>query len=288
MPASPSFPKIPNDWTDTKSTQQGISYRIWKNPNSRTQKALFLIHGYGEHSGRYEHFPFYMNNNVDVIFAFDLPGHGLSEGSRGHAEHFSDLTEASLHMLKLAQTKYPDLSWYLVSHSMGSLIALQALMQNPNLSLKKVSVSAPYLDLAQPVSAIKQAFGLAIEPLFPRLPIKNVLSADVLSHDPHVVKAQTEDPLVHPFITPRLYKTLLQTQHFVKNWPGVFNYSIQFLIPMADPLVSWKESLHLAKTLKVAAGKTKEIQGFPNFFHEGFNEIEKGRYFNALTHWIQS
>lgn len=287
MAASPTFPKLPSHWKSQGGFEKGLHYKIWQNPNSQTGRAIFLVHGYGEHSGRYEHFPFYLNNEVDLIFAWDLPGHGQSTGPRGHANHFNDLTSAAVHMLQYAQIKSPDLNWNFVGHSMGGLIVLHALMTHSDLPISKASVSAPYIDLAQPVSPLKQAVGLAIEPFLPRLALKSPIDLNVLSHDLEVVKAYATDPLNHAFITPRLYKTLLQTQAYVKNWSGILNYSIQFLIPLADPLVSWKTSFQLAKNLQVASGKTKEVQTFPNFFHEGFNELDKGRYFNALCDWLK-
>jgi lysophospholipase len=286
MPASVQFPQIPSDWVDNAGNEDGIFYRHWQNPKSKTGKSLFVIHGFGEHSGRYEHFPFFLNSIVDSIFVFDLPGHGKSKGPRGHIEKFDLIIACATSMFKLAQTLNSN-KWYWLGHSMGGLIALESLIQNQNLNVSKVTVSAPLLDLAAPVNPVKKALGLLIEPLLPRLPLKNDIDEDVVSHDKGVIAAYATDPLNHQVITPRMFKEMSKAMLDTKNWTGSFNYSVQFLIPLADPLVSWKSTFDFAAKMKVATGKIKEIQTFPEFFHEGFNEVNKGLFFNALSGWLK-
>ena len=286
MPASSRFPQLPSHWVENAGNEGGIFFRHWQNPNSKTGKSLFLIHGFGEHSGRYEHFPFYLDNVVDSIFAFDLPGHGKSQGQAGHIEKFDQIIDCSLKMFDLAQSKSSN-KWYWLGHSMGGLIALKTLIKNENLAIAKSVVSAPLLDLSAPVNPIKKAMGLLIEPIFPRLPLKNDIDENVVSHDPGVIEAYAKDPLNHQVITPRMFKEMSAAMLATKNWVGTFNYSIQFLIPLADPLVSWKSTYDFAIKLKVTAGKIKDIQTFPNFFHEGFNEVDKGLYFNTLVDWLK-
>jgi alpha-beta hydrolase superfamily lysophospholipase len=286
MPASPQFPRLPSQWLENAGNDNGIFYRHWQNPNSKTGKSLFLIHGFGEHSGRYEHFPFYLNNVVDSVFAFDLPGHGKSAGQAGHIDKFSQMIDCSLKMFEIAKAQNSN-KWSWLGHSMGGLIVLKTLTKNENLEIVKSVVSAPLLDLSAPVNPVKKALGLLIEPIFPRLPLKNDIDEGVVSHDPDVVAAYAKDPLNHQVITPRMFKEMSAAMLETKNWNGNFNYSIEFLIPLADPLVSWKSTYDFAIKLKVATGKVKDIQTFPNFFHEGFNELGKDLYFNTIVDWLK-
>jgi alpha-beta hydrolase superfamily lysophospholipase len=292
MAASPFFPKLPLSWSEDSLTIQdgSLSLRIWKSGDLSKGRFLYLIHGQGEQSGRYEHFPHYLNGVVDAVIAIDMPGHGKSAGIRGHIENFDQYSDAALAgfhaamewMKKSASQVHAH--WF--GHSMGGLITLRTLLKEQGLPLKTVTASAPLLDLALPVPKLKKFFGELVEPVLGSLKLSNELDGSLISHDPEVGKAYDTDPLNHNYVTPRFFVNLTKEMPLVRENTGPFAYNLMVIVPLADQIVSWKAAYHFYANLKMAEGKKKTLTSFPNYYHESFNDLGKERAFTALAHWI--
>lgn len=294
MAASPNFPKLPKNWTEESLTisPSQLHIRLYRSNDLSRGRFLYVIHGQGEQSGRYEHFPHYLNNVVDAIFCIDLPGHGKSQGIRGHIENFDHYSEAaltgffaSMDFMKKSASKI-EAHWF--GHSMGGLITLRTLLKETSLPLKTVTVSAPLLDLALPVPKLKKFFGELVEPILGRIKLSNELNGDLISHDKDVAKSYDTDSLNHGFVTPRFFVNLTKEMPLVRENRGPFAYNLLVLVPLGDQIVSWQAAYHFYENIQMEAGKKKNLTGFPNFFHESFNEIGKERAFNALSNWISS
>jgi alpha-beta hydrolase superfamily lysophospholipase len=306
MTASPSFPKIPADWSQTVLKIQGehLSLRFFYDTSlhpfftiessvqNRKIRVLYVVHGQGEQSGRYEHFAHYLKGIVDVIACIDLPGHGLSQGRRGHIEKFSEYHEA-VHagfefvkdLFKNAQAP-TEFHWF--GHSLGGLISLGHLFKHPEYSLKSVCISAPLLQIAVPVPPLKKFFGELVEPLLGKLSLSNELDGSLVSHEPSVAKAYDENPLNHGFVTPRFFVQLSQEMNRVNAITDEFPFSLMMVVPLEDRIVSWQRNLNFFKTLKVAKDRKKYLCSLPNYYHEAFNDFGKERAFNALSDWIEA
>ncbi len=269
-----------------------ISLRIYRSSNLSRGRFLFVVHGQAEQSDRYEHFPHYLAGLVDAVICIDLPGHGKSQGVRGHIENFDQYERAVLAGFQAAQdwmkkqsSGRAEAHW--LGHSMGGLITLRTLLKHSDLPLKSVTVSAPLLDLAMAVPVVKRIFGELIEPILGSLKLKNELNGDLISHDPEVAKSYSENPLNHNYVTPRFFVNMMKEMPLVRNNHGPLAYNVLLIVPLADAIVNWKMTYHYFKELKVTEGKKKSLAGFPNFFHEAFNEIGKERAFTALADWLE-
>lgn len=293
MSASPQFPKLPKNWSETSLwlADGDLHLRIYSKNSSPTGRLLFVVHGQAEQSDRYEHFPHYLQDTVDVVAAIDLPGHGKSKGTRGHIQSFNDYHEACLLALARAQSwteeKYGTCHAQWFGHSLGGLISLGVAQQHANLNVKSFSISAPLLDLAFPVPPFKAAFARLTEPLLGRVPLNNELHVEDVSHDPSVVQEYTTNKLNHKYVTPRFFVGLLRDMKRVRENKNVVNYNLSLYIPLADKIVSQKVSRQFFNDCKVSDGKIKWLEMFPGYYHESFNEIGKERAFVALEHWLK-
>jgi alpha-beta hydrolase superfamily lysophospholipase len=169
---------------------------------------------------------------------------------------------------------------------LGGLITLRTLLKKQDLSLKSVTVSSPLLGLAIKVPTFKRLFGIAVEPLLGALPLVNELNAADLSHDASVGPAYLENPLNHNKITPRFFIQMMREMELMKAPSQYFPYNLMLITPLADPIVSWKAEFQFFDRIKMNPGTQKNLQSFPNFYHESFNELEKGRAFLAFENWI--
>jgi alpha-beta hydrolase superfamily lysophospholipase len=293
MSASPQFPKLPNNWNESFLTclNGSISIRLYQSSNLKKGRLLFLVHGQGEQSDRYEHFPHYLNGLVDAIACVDLPGHGKSSGQRGHIENFDQYQEAVMAAFQTSTAWMTENAgrceahWF--AHSMGGLISLRCLLKETNLALSSVSISAPLLDLAFPVPKLKKFFGELVEPILGSLKLSNELDSTLVSHDLSVQKAYIENPLNHNFVSPRFFVNMSKEMKLVRENQGPFHYHLLMLIAGDDKIVSAKASYEFFRNLKIADGKIKSLTSFPGFAHESFNEIAKERAFTALSEWLE-
>ncbi len=292
MAASPFFPKLPVGWSEDSLTIQNgsLNLRVFKSSDLSRGRFLYLIHGQGEQSGRYEHFPHYLNGVVDAVIAIDMPGHGKSSGVRGHIENFDQYSDAALAGFHAAtewmKKSASNVQAHWFGHSMGGLITLRTLLKEKNLPLRDVAVSAPLLDLALPVPKVKKFFGELVEPILGSLKLGNELDGSLISHDPEVAKAYDSDPLNHSYVTPRFFVNMMKEMPLVRENQGPFAYNLLALVPLADQIVSWKATYHFMQNLKMAEGKKKVLTSFPNFYHESFNDLGKERAFTALANWL--
>lgn len=296
MAASPSFPKLPSDWTESShyNSEQSLHLRLMLKKNVKLSKVLIVVHGQGEQSDRYQHFPHYLSSQVQAIFAVDMPGHGLSKGTRGHIESFADYHNACKWAYEFCQNwlkqNQPEtaaqIHWF--GHSLGGLISLGYAIDNPTLDIKSFTISAPLLELAFKAPAVKKAFAKLTEPILGRVPLGNELDVNTISKDTEVIQEYGKNSLNHGYVTPRFFVRLLKEMERVRSFAGPFNYPLTAIIPLADVVVSHQVAYHFFKDLKMQDGKTKNLVTLGGFFHESFNDPGKERAFTALDQFLSS
>jgi len=246
-----------------------IYYKVWDLDNPRLD--LLIIHGLGEHIERYNRFASYMAKAGVRCFGFDLPGHGKSDGKRGHIEKFNDIVKITDDIIDIVKPKH----LCLFGHSLGGLLASYVLLKSDN-KLEKVIVSAPAFDLKSKVSRFLFPIMKLIRKAQPSFTTKNGISAKQLSHDKIIVKAYENDPLVHPYISISLFFEAIKAEEYC------FAHFLDYKTPML--LVHGKEDSIVDKKCSEAffnmlphKGKTFKI--IKDSYHEPHNELN---YVNNL------
>ena len=165
---------------------------------------ILLVHGMGEHSGRYEHIGEVLAAAGFHTIAFDLRGHGETGGRRGYVEDFSDfLDDVEDHLAELRPAGLPVV---LLGHSMGGLIAARyAVGERPQPDL--LVLSAPALE--GPMRPPPRRVAAALSSAAPTVRLPPLFGAEALSRDVGVQTAYLEDPLVQRGTTLRLAAELL-------------------------------------------------------------------------------
>jgi alpha-beta hydrolase superfamily lysophospholipase len=158
-----------------------LAYRTWEKPNARA--ALMVVHGLGEHAGRYAEFGERMASFGISTFAMDLRGHGLSDGRRGHVPrfdvHLQEIDRFRREVEGLADLRVP---LFLFGQSMGGLIALRYLEEYEG-RFRGAIIASPWLATAMPVPRWKVAAASLLNRLLPALPLRHGIEPDHLSHD---------------------------------------------------------------------------------------------------------
>ena len=266
------------------------SFRV-ENPKA----SLLVVHGIGEHLGRYQEFARVMNRSRIDVHCLDLRGHGRSNGIRGHVQSFlqyhQDL-EAWVSHLQGNEELSTEIPCFLFGHSLGGLICTGFLARR-----KPEPLSVPIVGLA----LSNPAFGIAMNPLrkmekelAKRLPsflrhvqVPNSIPAEKLSHDKKAVEAYKQDPLVHSWATPALYLAMLEEMRALKKLLPQLKMPLLFLLSGKDTIVHTAAAERFAKKLTVAYPENIRIRHFHGFFHEIFQETKRERAYLELKKWIQ-
>ncbi|MES2746307.1 MAG: lysophospholipase [Bdellovibrionota bacterium] len=294
-PSQPAgFHALPPDWVVEFETiplaNAHLFAHLFRGPKPELQhKAIVLLHGQGEHSGRYLHVPHYLGDVVGSVYAIDHRGHGQSSGNRGHIAQFDDYAnDAALAVKRYSRyltKRYGKAEIHLICHSMGGLVGLRMLQLHPELQIASVTMSAPMIELAFKVPKIKHLAAILMNKVLPSLSIPGEPLAELVSRDPNVVKHYRADRYNHGLASPAFYLSYLAVREKLLAAARDFRHPLLFLIPTADKIIDPKASFEFYD--KVFAPEKKLIR-YENYYHEIMNEPGKDQVFADIKEWIKA
>jgi len=266
-------------WTTNDNVK--IFGQEWK-PEGKQKAAIALIHGLGEHSGRYEPVAEVFTKAGYSLTAFDLRGHGKSGGVRGHSPSYQAIMDDISHNINLAKEHFPGLPVFLYGHSLGGNLGLYyCLTQKPD--LKGAIITSPGLGTSEPVPPVKLALGKLLYNLLPATQMDNGLDRTGLSRDPEVEKKYSADPLVHPKISARLALDIFKYGQYSLDHAAEFPIPLLLMQGTADRIVNPRLTKMFANAAPLSKITYKEWDGF---YHELHNEPEKEQVLKTMLDWM--
>ena len=259
--------------------EQTLAFYAWPNAPENARAAVLLLHGLGEHMGRYGHVASALQAAGYVVFGYDHHGHGLSSGLRGNLLSPSQLLDDVRFVIEQvrALTSAPMV---LLGHSMGGLIAARAVAQSlPHIDA--LVMSSPALG-AQ--TNVIQKFLLATLPkLFPHVRVDNGVKTTWVARDAQVVRAYVEDPLVHRQISAGLAAWILKEGAQTVAQASAWTMPTLLLYAGQDQLVLPQAS---AEFTRLAPSDVLQSHCFNVMYHEIFNDPEKAMVLAKLLAWL--
>lgn len=250
-------------------------------PEDRPRAVVCLVHGIGEHSGRYVHVADRLTKAGYAMFTFDLRGHGKSEGLRGHIPSYEAIMQDISFLLEIANKKFPQLPAFLCGHSLGGNLVLNYVLRRQPY-LKGVIATAPWLRLAFEPPAFKIALGKITNRIWPSFSQKSGLDTNALSHDLEAVHTYKNDPMVHDRISARMFISTYQAGQWALEHASEFSLPLLLMQGGADKIISIEASKEFAN--KISEKCTFKI--WDNLYHEIHNEPEKEEVFKFLIDWL--
>ncbi len=248
------------------------------------QQTLVLLHGYGEHSGRYEKFPQRLKGISSQIAIMDFRGMGHSGGVRGDADALEDYLRDVSAFINLLRDKHGISNQFILfGHSLGGLVAVYWAMQNPE-PIRMMILSAPLLGLrfSGLIHFVSRFFGL-LSPQFFFLTPRNLKA---LSRDPEEVALFRDDPLVLRRISARLLLGIVKGMKSLRRQRcQKFPFPVYLLCAGEDQIINSKDVAVFFDRL-VAPKKDRIV--FEGFCHEIFNEIDQQKAFDVLRATIEN
>jgi alpha-beta hydrolase superfamily lysophospholipase len=266
------------------TTPSGIqlSRRDWR-PDGRPAAVLAMVHGYGEHGGRYSPLAEALVAFGYALSTFDLRGHGHSQGRRGHIDRFADYESDVRLLTATLHREYPGCPVFLLGHSLGGLIAARC-AETDDSGLAGLILASPFLRLALPVSSAKIAAAKLLSRIAPARDIGNTLPPEKLSHDPRIVQAYRDDKLIHRAATARWAAEVLVAQKEALDAAASLRLPLFLQYATADAIADQGASLEL---FAAARSTDKTCQGYENYFHEIYNETGRAAVFADLIDWLE-
>ncbi len=267
--------------TFTASDGENLAVQDWPLAEGRVPRAVvLLVHGLGEHAGRYDALARQLNGWGLVVRGYDQYGHGESGGPRGGLSSDTRLIDDLADLVESTRVRHPrDTPLILLGHSMGGLVAAQFVARYAS-RVDGLVLSSPALDAG--LSPVQKLLLAVLPRWLPHLRVGNGLQPRYLSHDPEVVRAYLADPLVHDRISARL------ASFIARGGPAVVAQAARWRVPSLlmfagdDRLVAPAGS----RAFAAAAPSCVESAEFPALYHELFNELDSAPVLACLQAWL--
>lgn len=253
----------------------------WPAPEASVRGTVLLVHGLGEHAGRYAHVAAALRAWGWASVSYDHRGHGRSDGKRGVLRRADDLVTD---LATVVDTVRPadGTPFVLLGHSMGGNLAARFVADAVRPVDGLVLSSAALTGRLSAWQRVQLVLALAFAP---DLPVANGFDPSTISHDPAVVRAYREDPLVHDRVSGKLVKSLLANGAHVLGRAHAWTVPTLVLWAGDDRLVSPEGSAEFARRAPASVVTARE---FPTLYHEILNEIEPAPVFDTIRRWLDS
>ena len=262
--------------------RKGIKLDAQEWPVKSPKAVIALVHGQGEHIGRFDHVAKWFNFHDVAVIGSDLQGYGKSGGLKGHADSLDDFLDDIGLLLENAKQAYPKTPVFLYGHSMGgSLVLNYTIKRDPVIA--GLIVTSPWIRLAFEPPALKVIAGKILRRFIPRLTLPTGLAAHFISHDEKVVAAYKSDPYVHDKLSTSTGVAILEMGEWLDKFSGVFSIPVLLMHGSGDKITSAPATKEFYERL---AGEVT-YKEWKDLYHEMHNEPEKEDLFSFTFDWMQ-
>lgn len=249
-------------------------------PHADLRGSVVIMHGLGEHSGRYRHVAEFLNQCGLAVRCYDHRGHGKSGGARGDVIYGDPIIQDAQIVIEDFAAHFQDPP-FLLGHSMGGLFAARLALAGVA-ELRGLILSSPALAIR--LFPIERRMLALLHAVAPSFGVPNGLSPRFLSHDADVVRAYRRDPFVHSRISPRLLRSMLAAIEFCGAHAAELAVPTLMVVAGDDRLVDRAGS---QRFFEAAPKGMVQLKVYEDLYHEVFNEPEAPTVFDDLRSWLE-
>jgi alpha-beta hydrolase superfamily lysophospholipase len=258
-----------------------LAYQLALPPDPKA--ALLVVHGYGEHGGRYRRVIRAWAARGLASGVLDLRGHGWSAGARGHCERFADYHDDVDDLLSVMREHLRGVPLFAFGHSFGALVVATHALGRPSL-FRGIVLSSPYFGLAFEVPQAKKVLGEFASRLLPRLSVPSGLSGKDVTQDETIARLYDHDPLVNKVATARWYTEALAAQREILARAPQLKAPLLLVQGGADRVASVAAARAVFDRVGAADKTYDEKVGL---YHEVLNEPQAGdQIADEIADWV--
>lgn len=264
------------------SDQNELFFQTWT--PDKVRGTVVITHGLAEHSECYHPLARTLSDDGWRVFAWDLRGHGRSEGKRGFVLNISSFIDDFDIFLKLVRKQSPEFTPILFGHSTGGLITLRGIqIHKPDYTA--LALSSPAVGLSIPVPKLKEKLAHFAIKWMPTLTMSNEIKYSDLTRDEEMRQSYVKDALRHDKISPGLFLSM------VDNFPLALEHAPEIEKPVLmqlagdDRLVSTSAARTLFEQL---TNKKNQLVLYPESYHEIFNDLDREQAIADLKKFINA
>jgi alpha-beta hydrolase superfamily lysophospholipase len=266
------------------TAQDGTSI-YWKGwvPDNSPKAMVHVMHGYAEHIDRYENVVNELLPAGYAVFGTDHRGHGKSQGKRGHVKSFQEFIDDEKQFRRdVIRARFPGIPYFVLGHSMGSLIAMNYVEQNAE-DIKGLVLSGTGSQPGTDIPKILLTLTKILSKILPAVHVKSPLPPEFISRDMAVVKAYIDDPLVYNVITPRLAHEM--NRYVVIGAQNAFKIKTPVLIQLGSRDTAFSGQKEL---FEMIGAKDKTFKQYEGLKHEVYNELvaDRVKVLADLRNWL--
>lgn len=254
-------------------------YRTTWQPAGLSRAHFVVIHGMGEHAGRYNHMAQILNDAGISVDAVDLRGHGQSGGRRGHTPSLQAYLDDITQLLDSLEGDQPI---FLYGHSLGGLIIIHYAFQHQN-KLQGLIISAPALERKLEVPLYKLVLGRAMSSIWPSFTQPSGLNPDDLSRVKEVAEAYRADPLVHDKVTARFFTSITDAGPVAIRRASEIHIPVVVIQGGQDHIIAAEASQQFFEQV---SSSDKTWIFIPEAFHETHNEADGDKVIRQIVDWV--
>lgn len=258
---------------------QSVYFQEWT--CSEPVAAVLMVHGFAEHIGRYDELAQFFNSHHIDFLGYDHPGHGKTEGKKGHADSYEQLLDALEASLEKLRKQHPSLPLIIYGHSMGGNIALNFLFKR-NPKIDAVITTGSWIHLYKPAPGIKVAIGKMLRNILPKMTQPTDLDESLLSTDLEVGKRYLADPLVQTRISNALGIDLLMGAKFLADLKTSTSVPLLLMHGEKDQVIHPKGTI----ALKNQISGNVDLKIWEGMYHEIHNEVKRHEVLDYTYNWI--
>ena len=271
----------------TLTTSDGLALQVRTWPCDSAGGTVLIVHGLGEHSGRYGDLAAHLQRSGFEVVGYDHRGHGASAGPRGRLHHPDDLLRDLALVIDAVRARRPG-PLVLLGHSMGGLVAARMVAAGLDAKPPKwwrevdaLVLSSPALDIG--LGPAHRLLLAVLGALAPNAALGNGLQPQWVSRDPAVVAAYIDDPLVHDRVSPKLVRFMVDGGAFVREHAARWRVPTLLMYAGSDRCVAPAGSAAFAAAAPAGVVTT---QVYAPLYHEIFNEPERAEVYAQLSRWL--
>lgn len=267
----------------TVTTIDGIPLRWWARVPDAPKGLVLVVHGFLEHSGRYDHVIQALNAAGFATGRFDSRGHGVSGGTRAFVPRYQDYLCDLQRIREEVQPLAPDVPLFLLGHSQGGLMVLAYALDPLGVGLSGVVSLSPAVGFDADIPAWKDVMGRVMSRIWPTLALDSGIDPDSLTHVREAVEWRNNDPLVGTRATARWFTETLGAQARVQGAAGEWTLPVLVMAAGEDALVDNPATQRFVDAIPV---EDKTWKLWDGMYHELLHETIQAEVEATITDWL--